>query len=282
MGMRMTDRMQTIIECAEEEAAKTDKQTVSILHLLIAFLKQDASFLAELSYWSSISIEELRCVDNNVQTFDYRQMSSPYFSIPVEKDVTIVFASAIGYMQKFNQIYLNEGHLLKALLRTDQVDKLLTDDDKFMMISLGATARDMITHLGNYSFPNIPSSFGIRRVYHTDRNKLVSFVYDHFSREWSLTIERAFVEGKDTIYVATDSQRNYVGFAAFDIFQNKKNYFGPMGVKLDLRGNGIGFGLLHHCLRDMKEIGYEYAILGGAGPIEFYEKACKAVIIPIF
>jgi len=46
------------------------------------------------------------------------------------------------------------------------------------------------------------------------------------------------------------------------------------------RTKGIGYELLHHCLKDMKEIGYEYAIIGGAGPIEFYEKACNAVVIP--
>ncbi|WP_282172419.1 hypothetical protein [Cytobacillus firmus] len=33
-------------------------------------------------------------------------------------------------------------------------------------------------------------------------------------------------------------------------------------------------------LNNIKEIGYGYAIIGGAGPIEFYEKACRAVVIP--
>ncbi|WP_425454571.1 hypothetical protein [Gracilibacillus dipsosauri] len=39
--------------------------------------------------------------------------------------------------------------------------------------------------------------------------------------------------------------------------------------------------LLHYCLKEMKEAGYEYAIIGQAGPIEFYEKACQARVIPI-
>jgi hypothetical protein len=30
----------------------------------------------------------------------------------------------------------------------------------------------------------------------------------------------------------------------------------------------------------MKDVGYEYAIIGGAGPFEFYETACKTVVIP--
>ncbi|MCS0787578.1 hypothetical protein NX021_05290 [Cytobacillus firmus] len=62
------------------------------------------------------------------------------------------------------------------------------------------------------------------------------------------------------------------GFAAFDVYRNRKGYFGPMGVVKTSRIKGAGNALLHHCLRDMKEIGYEYAIIGGAGPIEFYEK----------
>lgn len=31
----------------------------------------------------------------------------------------------------------------------------------------------------------------------------------------------------------------------------------------------------------MKEIGYEYVIIGQAGPIEFYERCCNAKVIPL-
>ena len=34
------------------------------------------------------------------------------------------------------------------------------------------------------------------------------------------------------------------------------------------------------CLRAMRESGYGYAIIGGAGPMKFYEKAVGATIIP--
>ncbi|WP_309446338.1 hypothetical protein [Peribacillus butanolivorans] len=71
-----------------------------------------------------------------------------------------------------------------------------------------------------------------------------------------------------------------VGFAGFDIYKNKKGYFGPMGVSVSNRISGIGYSLLHNCLKDMSNVGYEYAIIGAAGPIEFYEKACNAVVIP--
>lgn len=52
-----------------------------------------------------------------------------------------------------------------------------------------------------------------------------------------------------------------------------------MGTSLSNRMQGIGYTLLHYCLYEMKEIGYEYAVIGEAGPLEFYEKACNAVVI---
>lgn len=53
-----------------------------------------------------------------------------------------------------------------------------------------------------------------------------------------------------------------------------------MGTSRKYRVKGIGKILLHKSLKSMKEIGYEYAIIGQAGPIEFYEKNCNAKLIP--
>ena len=47
----------------------------------------------------------------------------------------------------------------------------------------------------------------------------------------------------------------------------------------EFRGQGIGKSLLIKCLEAMKQMGYGYAIIGGAGPIEFYEKAVQAEVI---
>jgi len=46
------------------------------------------------------------------------------------------------------------------------------------------------------------------------------------------------------------------------------------------RGKGIGHVLLVACLQGLGEMGYAYAIIGGAGPTEFYEKSVGAVVIP--
>ena len=68
-----------------------------------------------------------------------------------------------------------------------------------------------------------------------------------------------------------------LGFACHDV--TFRNFFGPTGVKLEVRKNGIGTGLLFACLEDMRQQGYGYAIIGGVGPMAFYSKAVGAVPI---
>ncbi len=68
-----------------------------------------------------------------------------------------------------------------------------------------------------------------------------------------------------------------VGFAAYEC--SRRGFFGPTGVREDLRGNGAGASLLMRCLEAMREMGYGYAIIGGVGPAEFYEKVCGATVI---
>ena len=67
-----------------------------------------------------------------------------------------------------------------------------------------------------------------------------------------------------------------MGFACHDA--TFRNFFGPTGVKLEVRKNGIGTGLPFACLEDMRQQGYGYAIVGGVGPTAFYSKAVGAVL----
>ena len=46
------------------------------------------------------------------------------------------------------------------------------------------------------------------------------------------------------------------------------------------RGQGIGRALLLAALQAIRDQGYAYAIIGGVGPAEFYEKAVDALLIP--
>jgi predicted N-acetyltransferase YhbS len=117
----------------------------------------------------------------------------------------------------------------------------------------------------------------IRRADPWDRDRLRRFVKEHFGPLWAVEADRAFVHSPITSYVAT-KDGEIAGFAAYEC--TRRGFFGPTGVREDLRGNGLGAALLFSCLESMREMGYAYAVIGGVGPAEFYEKAVGAFVIP--
>ncbi|WP_163527229.1 GNAT family N-acetyltransferase [Halobacillus ihumii] len=265
---------------AESEVEISKSNVLEPIHLLIACISEKKGALGEVSLKCTLDAAFLRAQIEDVgNTANQNRTKTPLFNVYVTEEIKQVFEVAISIMKKYNQVYLNEGHVLKALINIDLIDKYLNDYNKEIILTLGTTSRDMITHLGNYTFPNIDSHF-VRKVKQTDSDKLVKYVEHNFSYEWSQTLKGGFKSRNPSIYIALNNEEEIVGFAAFDVYKNKKCYFGPMGVSESNRMNGIGYSLLHHCLKDMKDIGYEYAIIGGAGPIEFYERACNAVVIP--
>ncbi|KAB8135812.1 GNAT family N-acetyltransferase [Gracilibacillus oryzae] len=262
---------------SEQLAQSSVSQVVTPGHLLYGCLIQKSGALGEIRLKSSIELEKLR--STVIMAEPHTKTTSDYLSCSVSKEVLAVFEKAANYMKNYNQIHLNEGHLLKALINSHKVDHLLTEENKQIIIRLATSSRDMITHLAAYSFPDITSRF-IDKVSKKEETELIQFMETHFSG-WLDTIQFAFQQAEQNIYIARNDGGKIIGFAAYDTYQHKKGYFGPMGVLPDCRTKGVGYALLHYCLKDMKEIGYEYAIIGGAGPLEFYEKACRAVVIPL-
>lgn len=269
--------MLRVLSNAENEAQLSKLKVLQPAHLLIACLNEKTGVLGEISLKITLDKNSLKDMMEDIS--NQHTTNSVFFNVRVTKEVIKVLEVAINYMKRYNQVYVNEGHLLKALITTNVVDSCLSDENRKIILSLGTTSRDMITHIGNYTVPKINSHL-VRKVNKNEISELVHFIENNFSNEWSQTIREAFFLSKPPIYIALDNNGDIVGFAAYDIYKNKKCYFGPMGVALSNRVNGIGYSLLHHCLKDMSDIGYEYAIIGNAGPIEFYEKACNAVVIP--
>lgn len=260
-----------------EHEAKSSQTVLTPTHLLIACLNEKTGVLGEISLKISLRVEHLREI-TKLEGLTCEISNNQFFTTPVTEEVNHVLEQAVGYMNRYNQIYLNEGHLIKALLTTNVLDEVLSRKDKDILLNLGTTARDLITYLGDYESPKL--SFNqVKRIEQSDFEKLIPFVEKHFAG-WVQTIQGAKEINNPSIFIAFDANGEIIGFAAFDLYKNKKCYFGPMGVANFDRTKGIGFSLLHHCLREMKKIGYEYAVIGGAGPIEFYEEACQAVVIP--
>jgi N-acetylglutamate synthase-like GNAT family acetyltransferase len=117
----------------------------------------------------------------------------------------------------------------------------------------------------------------IRRAETWDRNRMQAFIARCFGELWAIEADRAFNHSPITGFIAT-SGPEIGGFAVYEC--TRRGFFGPTGVREDLRGKGIGAALLFRCLASMREMGYAYAVIGGVGPAEFYEKVCGAFLIP--
>lgn len=116
----------------------------------------------------------------------------------------------------------------------------------------------------------------VRRANAWERSLAVDFVARAFTRGWADECAAAMAQVPPRCILA---QRDgaVVGFACHDVA--RLGYFGPMGVDPSLRGRGIGSALTLAALAAMREAGYGYAIIGGAGPEAFYARVAGATPI---
>ena len=121
------------------------------------------------------------------------------------------------------------------------------------------------------------ASIVVRRLDAWDRAPLRRFVLEHFTENWASEADFAFTNGHPITGFVAVREGGIVGFAAYEC--SRRGFFGPTGVREDLRGAGAGALLLLRCLASMREMGYSYAIIGGVGPAEFYAKVCRATVI---
>jgi ribosomal protein S18 acetylase RimI-like enzyme len=115
-----------------------------------------------------------------------------------------------------------------------------------------------------------------RRALAPEKHKVVAWVRKTFSEAWASEVEVAFSRQPVSCFIAVQ-QKNILGFACHDA--TCPNFFGPTGTDPNARKNGIGTALLLACLEAMKQQGYGYAIIGGVGPAEFYQKVVGAIPI---
>src|SRR5713226_9381257 len=117
----------------------------------------------------------------------------------------------------------------------------------------------------------------IRRAEPFEITPVRDFIETNFSVTWADEISIGFANKPVTVYIATRAGR-VIGFAGYEC--TRKAFFGPSGVVESERGSGIGTALLIAGLWGLRELGYVYGIIGGTGPVEFYERAVGAFVIP--
>jgi predicted N-acetyltransferase YhbS len=117
----------------------------------------------------------------------------------------------------------------------------------------------------------------VRRAQPFELTSVRSFIEREFHRSWADEVSVGFANKPVSMFIAT-SEETIVGFAAYEC--TRRSFFGPTGVIESVRGRGVGKALLLACLWGLREMGYVYGIIGHAGPIEYYEKAVGAVVIP--
>jgi len=138
---------------------------------------------------------------------------------------------------------------------------------------------DLLVNLLKLPSPGSLSDDGvtIRRAQSFEITLVRQFIEQNFSVSWADEISVGFANKPVTVFIATRDRR-VVGFAGYEC--TRKAFFGPTGVDETERGRGIGKALLMAALWGLHELGYVYGIIGAAGPVEFYQEAVGAIVIP--
>ncbi len=116
----------------------------------------------------------------------------------------------------------------------------------------------------------------IRKPIGPEKGLIMDWAGENWQDAWRSEIDMAMSNRPISCFIAIQDEK-LIGIACYDA--TALGFFGTMGVLAPNRGQGTGKALLLACLQDMKLKGYGYAIIGSAGPVEFYQKAAGAVPI---
>lgn len=116
----------------------------------------------------------------------------------------------------------------------------------------------------------------IRRALPPEKHHILAWVREHFHEYWASEADVACCAHPPTLFLAVRDNAT-LGFACYDA--TGLGMFGPVGVDEAARGGGIGTALMLACLHAMAARGYFYAIIGSAGPKDYYARTVGAVEI---
>lgn len=117
----------------------------------------------------------------------------------------------------------------------------------------------------------------IRRAHPFEITPVYKFIEANFLDRWADEVTPCYSRQPISLFIAVRDGA-VIGFAAYESVC--RNFFGPTGVAENERGKKIGTALILACMYGLREMGYAYGIIGGAGPTDFYTKAVGATAIP--
>lgn len=109
-----------------------------------------------------------------------------------------------------------------------------------------------------------------------DKHRVMEWVMEHSSRSAASECDVCFTNTPISCFIAVKGDK-ILGYACYNA--TAPDFFGPTKVLEEEQGKGIGKALLLRSLQALKDEGYQYAIIGGVGPVKFYEKTVDAVLI---
>ncbi|WP_179884750.1 GNAT family N-acetyltransferase [Bacillus sp. AFS015802] len=284
---RYANKVIKLIQQANSLAENNRHTSIQSIHLFIGASLVKEGTLKEMYYLVEPCEVEFKRLIETLSPEPSSGVRIEAFSMPLSSHAYKIWSASMDIMKRYNQTFLNEGHLIKAffslLSEHPQLKQGMETFPKESIIQSVATARDLTVNLLNKDWsceedPNVEISI-VQRI---EKEGFLSWVEKHFGESWFETLRSAFESSSDTIPILKAEEKgNLVGFAAYDVYMKKKGIFGPMGVLPTTRHQGVGKRLLYAALRNMKEKGYMYAVLKEAGPIEFYERTCSAKLIPL-
>jgi GNAT superfamily N-acetyltransferase len=135
---------------------------------------------------------------------------------------------------------------------------------------------DLPPLIGRYASLANMGDLAIRRALAPEKHRIVQWALETFGDFWASECDVSFSNHPISCFIALRNSE-ILGFACYDSIY--KGFFGPIVVRADARGFGVGAALLIQTLHAMASVGYAYAIVGHVSQQAFFTKSVGATVI---